>query len=228
MKVQIIGCGGVGSNLAYLLTKCEYVDQFVLCDHDLIEPKNMKRQFFFMKQSGMNKAEALKDNLLAINPELRIEVMKLRVEEELDLRFFDKDAVTILATDNVKSKQLCGKYFENFFLTNCEEGFFEIKTVLDKEELSAWDMGGGYMSTQTFHSNMACALKLKEYVERAINMLQIAGYKVREHLPPVTKSLFPFIDYKKIESVPEKKKESVTPIPSGLTTMPADGTFSTH
>lgn len=164
MKIQIIGLGGVGSNLAYLLTKETKIDHFVLCDHDVVEHKNLSRQFFFHKQIGMNKADALKENLLAINPELTVDSFPMKIEEDLDLKFFDKEAVTILATDNVTSKQMCGKYFHHFALTNCEKNIVEIKTFLDKEERTAWDMGGGYMSTQTFGSNMAAAVNLREII----------------------------------------------------------------
>ena len=212
MKIQIIGCGGVGGNLAYLLTKETRVDHFVLCDHDVVEHKNLSRQFFFHKQIGMNKAEALKENLLAINPELTVDAFPIKIEEDLDLEFFEKEALTILATDNVTSKQRCGKYFHHFALTNCERGIVEIKTFLDKEERTAWDMGGGYMSTQTFGSNMAAAVNLRELILTD----SILGHAFKMTLK------YPFYNGD-VKYAEDYDKESALNIPTVTTAIPSSG-----
>lgn len=55
----IVGCGGVGSNLAQILVKLCADDIIHLFDGDTVEEKNLDRQFFSDDDIGCNKAEAL-------------------------------------------------------------------------------------------------------------------------------------------------------------------------
>jgi sulfur carrier protein ThiS adenylyltransferase len=76
--IFIAGAGGLGSNTAMLLAKAG-ADLFTIIDFDKIEPSNINRQFFFRDQVGMVKIEALKENLLRINPEIDLKVQNLRL-----------------------------------------------------------------------------------------------------------------------------------------------------
>jgi sulfur carrier protein ThiS adenylyltransferase len=69
--VGIAGCGGLGSNLAVNLVRMG-IGALVLADFDKVEASNLNRQQFFWDQIGRAKVEALKDNLLKINPGLRV------------------------------------------------------------------------------------------------------------------------------------------------------------
>ena len=77
MKIGIAGAGGLGSNCAQLLVRSGF-RRFLLVDFDRVEPSNLNRQFFFPPQVGMPKVEALRDNLLSINPDLELEVRVVR------------------------------------------------------------------------------------------------------------------------------------------------------
>lgn len=172
-KLFIFGCGGVGSNLAYLLTKLPSNHRFYLgnesntlflIDHDTVEMKNLSRQFYFSEDVGKSKVEALRDNLIKIIPNANIETYNKKIECAEDCILFsaksESQDLWILATDNVKSKRLLANECScTFWLVNCDKDYFEIKYTLDKEETNAWDLdAGGYMNEQTFTANMYSAL----------------------------------------------------------------------
>lgn len=73
VKVGIAGAGGLGSNAAMHLVRAG-VKRLVLCDFDVVSESNLNRQFFFRDQLGMKKVEALRDNLLRIEPDLELQI----------------------------------------------------------------------------------------------------------------------------------------------------------
>ena len=56
-EIHIIGCGSVGSTVAELLARYG-LENFVLYDFDVVEPKNLNNQMFTRRDIGKNKAEA--------------------------------------------------------------------------------------------------------------------------------------------------------------------------
>lgn len=70
-SVAVIGCGGVGSVVAEMLTRCG-VGKLLLYDYDTVELANMNRLFFRPEQRGMSKVAAAKATLEGINPDVRI------------------------------------------------------------------------------------------------------------------------------------------------------------
>lgn len=70
-RIHIIGCGSVGSTLAELLTRFG-LKKFSLYDFDTVEPKNLANQMFFNRHIGMLKVDAVKEIMLAINPEVEV------------------------------------------------------------------------------------------------------------------------------------------------------------
>ena len=71
VKIGIAGAGGLGSNCAFNLTRVGFKN-FKIVDFDVIEYSNLNRQFFFYGQVGMKKIDALKVNLLLINPDISV------------------------------------------------------------------------------------------------------------------------------------------------------------
>nr|WP_320115259.1 sulfur carrier protein ThiS adenylyltransferase ThiF [uncultured Desulfuromonas sp.] len=65
--IGIAGAGGLGSAIATALARAG-IGHMIIADYDVVEPSNLNRQQFFIDQIGMNKVDALKDNLLRINP----------------------------------------------------------------------------------------------------------------------------------------------------------------
>lgn len=78
VSIALAGCGGIGSNCAQNLVRCGF-KRFLLVDHDVVEPSNLNRQFYFSHQMEKPKVEMLKQNLLSINPDLEIQTMQCRL-----------------------------------------------------------------------------------------------------------------------------------------------------
>lgn len=69
--VAIIGCGGLGSNVAEMLARAG-VGKLVLIDYDRVEKDNLNRQAYFTDQIGTPKTEALAANLKRIRPDVEL------------------------------------------------------------------------------------------------------------------------------------------------------------
>ena len=67
-RIHIVGCGSVGSTIAENLARCG-ITKMTLWDFDKVEPHNIVNQMFTQEQVGMNKAEAVRDLIVNINPE---------------------------------------------------------------------------------------------------------------------------------------------------------------
>lgn len=93
VKIGIAGAGGLGSNVAGHLVRCGF-RRLKLVDCDCVEASNLDRQFYFAAQAGTPKVEALKQNLLRINPDLNIETVHQKIEKGDGARLFcDCDAI---------------------------------------------------------------------------------------------------------------------------------------
>ncbi len=77
----IAGAGGLGSNCAAALVRVG-IGHLIICDFDRVEESNLNRQFYFRDQLGQPKVEALKVNLLRINPSLDIVIHHVRLDPE--------------------------------------------------------------------------------------------------------------------------------------------------
>ncbi len=71
-KAGIAGAGGLGSNVAAALVRSG-VGHLVIADYDIVTKPNLNRQFFFADQEGQSKVDALRENLLHINPKADVE-----------------------------------------------------------------------------------------------------------------------------------------------------------
>ena len=65
-RVGIAGAGGLGSNCAVALARSG-VGTLVIADFDIVEERNLNRQYFFLDQTGMKKVTALSENLSRIS-----------------------------------------------------------------------------------------------------------------------------------------------------------------
>ena len=69
--ITIIGVGATGGNLAVALARTG-VERLDIYDFDKVESHNMTNQVWTVDQIGMFKEDALIENLLKINPEMKI------------------------------------------------------------------------------------------------------------------------------------------------------------
>jgi len=80
-RLLIAGCG-IGSQVAECAVRTGF-SRFILIDGDTVSLTNLNRQFFFHDQIDQNKALALRDNLLRINPELEVEALPVYLDGTL-------------------------------------------------------------------------------------------------------------------------------------------------
>ncbi len=77
--VLIIGAGGLGAPAAQFLAAAG-IGTITLCDPDAVDLTNLQRQILFATGDvGARKVDAAKARLHAVNPEVRIETIPLRV-----------------------------------------------------------------------------------------------------------------------------------------------------
>lgn len=99
LKVAIAGAGGLGGELAYLLTRLGVIN-IIICDPEVFEISNINRQFgCYIETVGQNKAIAVSKELLRINPNLNLEVWDYGVDGLNASRFMNGCDVIIDAID---------------------------------------------------------------------------------------------------------------------------------
>ncbi|MCK4981572.1 MAG: sulfur carrier protein ThiS adenylyltransferase ThiF [Victivallaceae bacterium] len=107
-KVFVAGAGGLGSNVCVMLARAG-IGHITVVDFDRVEASNLNRQQYFRDQIGKPKVTALKENLLRIDPELKINVIEAKlsadnceelIPEKIDLIFecFDGAAAKAMLT----------------------------------------------------------------------------------------------------------------------------------
>jgi len=80
-SVFVAGAGGLGSNVCIMLARAG-IGHIIVIDFDLVEASNLNRQQYFRDQIGMPKVTALKENLLRINPELKITAIEQKLSAD--------------------------------------------------------------------------------------------------------------------------------------------------
>jgi len=111
-RVAIIGCGGLGSNVAAMLLRSG-VRSLTLIDFDTVAADNLNRQMFFVDQLGRLKTEALAETLLRIEPSADLRLIS-RCISSADLLEAVRDADAIVeAVDSADTKamivQVCSR-----------------------------------------------------------------------------------------------------------------------
>ena len=105
VTVGVAGAGGLGSNCCQMLVRSGFI-RFVVVDFDVVEASNLNRQYFFPHQIGRPKVEALRENLLAINPGLRMEIRQECVDSGNAAALFAGCDVVVEAFDSPQCKRL--------------------------------------------------------------------------------------------------------------------------
>ena len=104
-KVAVAGLGGLGSNVAVSLARIG-VGHLHLIDFDRVDVTNLNRQQYFMRQIGRYKTDALKEELLEINPYLDICTDCVRVTEENLEALFQEEEIVCEAFDDPECKAM--------------------------------------------------------------------------------------------------------------------------
>jgi len=107
--VGIAGAGGLGSNCAASLVRSG-IGKLIIADFDTVSEANLNRQFYFHEQIGMNKADALRENLLRINPMALLQIHNTKVTPENISLLFSVCDIVVEAFDDAAQKQMLIEY----------------------------------------------------------------------------------------------------------------------
>ena len=104
-KVAIFGIGGVGSYVAEALARCG-VGKFILVDNDKVTITNINRQIIATtKTIGQYKVDLMKQRILDINPEAKIETYKTFYMPDCNEEILDSSVSYVVdAIDTVTAK----------------------------------------------------------------------------------------------------------------------------
>lgn len=103
VRVGIAGAGGLGSNCAMHLVRAG-VKHLTVVDFDVVNESNLNRQFFFRDQIGQKKVEAIKANLLRIEPDADIRAVDMRLDASSAREVFADCGIVVEAFDAVDAK----------------------------------------------------------------------------------------------------------------------------
>ena len=103
VRVGIAGAGGLGSNCAMHLVRSG-VKHITIVDFDVVNESNLNRQFFFRDQIGQKKVEAIKANLLRIEPDADIRAVDIRLDASSAREIFADCGIVVEAFDAVDAK----------------------------------------------------------------------------------------------------------------------------
>lgn len=91
------------------------IGKLIVADFDVVQESNLNRQFYFKHQLGAKKVDALKTNLLAINPELNIEIHDIRLDAQSIPQLYKSVDVMVEAFDKAEMKELIAEVFQAQF-----------------------------------------------------------------------------------------------------------------
>ena len=103
--VAICGLGGLCSNIAVSLTRAG-VGKLILIDFDKVDISNLHRQQYKANQLGKFKTEALTENLLEINPYIKLETVRTRLDEENCIEPLSDAHIVCEAFDDPEAKAM--------------------------------------------------------------------------------------------------------------------------
>lgn len=108
--VGIAGVGGLGSAVAVALARLG-IGRLTVADFDLIEPSNLNRQQYFVDQIGCPKVEALRQNLIRINPYVQVDTFHGRLTPDNVPAVFAEAEVLVEAFDAADQKAMLVETF---------------------------------------------------------------------------------------------------------------------
>jgi len=103
--IGIAGLGGLGSNVAISLARIG-IGKLVIADFDIVEPSNLNRQQYFVEQLGTGKVAALTENLMRINPYIKIDGRQLKLTRDNITEIFAGCCIIAECFDKADQKQM--------------------------------------------------------------------------------------------------------------------------
>lgn len=155
-RIHIIGCGATGSALAENLVRLGLTD-LVLYDFDTVDEHNIANQMYRTIDIGKPKTEALKEQLVAINPDLE-NTIKIRGK-------WDKQQIggaVFLCVDSIESRREIATFYQY------------------NQSISAmFDFRLGLTSAQHFSADWRQGLEVQNF----INSMNFTDEEAKEYVP---------------------------------------------
>jgi N-acyl-L-homoserine lactone synthetase len=159
-RILFAGCG-LGSMIAVLCARMGFT-KFIVADFDKVELSNLNRQTYTTDDIGKNKAVAIADILLQIQPDAEIEIIPEKLTPATSKRLIDSSDIII---NTVDFNETC--YAINDMATAVGKpvlfplnaGFGGLVLVFDKSSISLREMTGGA------HGNIGFLNRLAESLE---------------------------------------------------------------
>ena len=103
--IALCGLGGLGSNIAISLARAG-IGKLILIDFDQVDITNLHRQQYKANQIGMDKTDALSENLKEIAPYIGIESHTVRITEDNAVDLLKDADIICEAFDNAECKAM--------------------------------------------------------------------------------------------------------------------------
>ncbi len=126
--VAICGLGGLGSNIAISLARAG-VGTLILIDFDKVDITNLHRQQYKASQIGMDKTDALKENLLEINPFINLIAYNVMLDENNVFQYVKDADIICEAFDKAENKAM---------LVNCVLDSFSDKKIVSSSGMAGF------------------------------------------------------------------------------------------
>ncbi|CAH9019669.1 HesA/MoeB/ThiF family protein [Candidatus Nitrosacidococcus sp. I8] len=103
-KALLVGVGGLGSPIALYLAGSG-VGKIILVDSDQVELSNLQRQIIHSTQTvGTNKVDSAKNRMLALNPEIQIEIIPAYFTSKEHEKIVEQVDIVIDGSDNFATR----------------------------------------------------------------------------------------------------------------------------
>ncbi len=105
-SVLIVGAGGLGTPAATYLAAAG-VGRIGIVDFDVIEASNLHRQVLYSEEDiGRDKVDVIKERLEKVNPFIKVEAHKIKLDSSNALEIFRRYDVILDGTDNFPTRYL--------------------------------------------------------------------------------------------------------------------------
>lgn len=106
----VIGCGGLGVNICTHLSGAG-IGKLTICDYDVVEEKNLNRQFFYDRSMiGRPKCEMARAFLSNYATEISVNYINKKITAVVDFEFAKETDIVILAVDNIDAREITQEF----------------------------------------------------------------------------------------------------------------------
>lgn len=177
--VCIVGCGGLGGNVAELLARVG-VGELTLVDDDVFSEHNLNRQkFSSIKTLGCHKAKVLANELEEINPALQSHVKPYRADEKSIDDITKNVDIVVDCADNSLTKALLSNFCKQAniaFVHGAIAGWMmqtssstKIATLYKDKEQGAEKISGNLAFTASLCASMQASICIKLLLDKKLD-----------------------------------------------------------